>query len=112
MPYEITFRNYTKDELVEIFFSMLGDDFSYTDGFDRAIRDFIKSIPDHVVKSDEFSNARMIRNLYERIWSKVAFRRQQSEDEELILTEDDANRAIADDEFRQLLDIKTKTIGF
>jgi SpoVK/Ycf46/Vps4 family AAA+-type ATPase len=112
MPYEITFRNYTKDELVEIFFSMVGEDFSYTDGFDHAIREFIQSIPDNVVKSAEFSNARMIRNLYERIWSKVAFRRQNSENEELILTEDDVNRAIADDEFRQLLNIKTKTIGF
>ncbi len=112
MPYEITFRNYTKDELVEIFFTMVGDDFSYTDGFDRAIRDFILSIPDNVVESEEFSNARMIRNLYERIWSKVAFRRQQSPEEELILTEDDVNRAIADEEFRQLLNKKTKTIGF
>ncbi len=112
MPYEIAFRNYTKDELVEIFFSMVGEDFSYTDGFDHAIRDFIKAIPDSVVKSDEFSNARMIRNLYERIWSKVAFRRQNSPEEELILTEDDVNRAIADDEFRQLLNTKTKTIGF
>jgi SpoVK/Ycf46/Vps4 family AAA+-type ATPase len=112
MPYEISFRNYTRDELIEIFFGMIGNDFTYTDGFDRAICDFIHSIPDEVLSDKEFSNARMIRNLYERIWSKAAYRKRQFNLDSVVLQEEDIQRAIADEEFHQLLDRKKKPIGF
>ncbi len=113
VPYEIVFRNYTKEELVDIFYKMLGNNFSYTDGFDQAVREFIDSIPDAALEDSQFSNARMIRNLYERIWSKAAYRRSVSDSNEIMLIEDDVRMAIADDEFRQLLQDKTKKrIGF
>lgn len=112
MPYEINFRNYTKGELIDIFYSMLGDNFSYTDGFDQNVREFINSIPDSILKEEEFSNARMVRNLYERIWSKAAYRRSVSNEEEIILQEDDVQRAITDEEFHQLLVNKKSKIGF
>jgi hypothetical protein len=91
---------------------MIGNDFTYTDGFDRAICDFIHSIPDEVLSDKEFSNARMIRNLYERIWSKAAYRKRQFNLDSVVLQEEDIQRAIADEEFHQLLDIKKKQIGF
>ena len=112
MPYEISFRNYTKEELIDIFYRMVGENFSYSDGFDQALRDFILSIPDEVLGRADFGNARMIRNLYERIWSKAAYRRSVSGDKEIILQEDDVQRAIVDEEFRQLLTTKNKKIGF
>lgn len=112
MPYEIEFRNYTKEELVEIFYKMLGDHFSYSDGFDQCIREFIDSIPDSMLQDEEFSNARMIRNLYERIWSKAAYRRSVSKEKDIVLLEDDVQRAVSDEEFQRLLLDKNKKIGF
>lgn len=112
IPYEIEFKNYTKEELIDIFFVMLGDNFSYSDGFDRAIREFIYSIPDSVLKDEGFGNARMIRNLYERIWSKAAYRRSVSKEKTIILQEDDVRRAVSDEQFRQLIVEKKRKIGF
>lgn len=112
IPYEVEFRNYTKDELIDIFYTMLGDSFSYSDDFDRAVREFVYSIPDSVLDDEEFANARMIRNLYERIWSKAAYRRSISKEKEIILTEEDVQRAVADEEFQRLLVSNKNTIGF
>ncbi|MBQ9143080.1 MAG: AAA family ATPase [Lachnospiraceae bacterium] len=112
MPYEIEFRNYTKKELVEIFYSMLGNDFTYTDAFDSAVREFIENIPDEILEQDTFGNARMIRNLYERIWSKAAYRRSISGEKEMVLQEEDVQRAVSDEEFHQLLVNKKSKIGF
>ena len=112
IPYEIKFRNYTKKELIEIFYSMLGDNFSYTDGFDSAIRTFIEDIPDEILNQDTFGNARIIRNLYERIWSKAAYRRSISGEKEIVLREEDVQRAVSDEEFQQLLEDKIRKIGF
>jgi AAA+ superfamily predicted ATPase len=112
MPYEIVFRNYTKDELINIFYSMLGDNFTYTDGFDQAIRNFIYAIPDSMLNKEEFSNARMIRNLYERIWSKAAYRKSISKLSEITLQEEDVQMAITDEEFHQLLVDNKSKIGF
>ena len=112
IPYEIKFRNYTKKELIEIFYSMLGDNFSYTDGFDSAIRTFIEDIPDEMLKQDTFGNARIIRNLYERIWSKAAYRRSISGEKEIVLQEEDVQGAVSDEEFQQLLVNETRKIGF
>lgn len=112
MPYEIEFRNYTKEELVEIFYTMLGDNFSYSDGFDQRVREFIDSIPDSMLQDEEFSNARMIRNLYERIWSKAAYRRSVSKENDIVLQEDDVQRAVSDEEFQRLLINKNNKIGF
>lgn len=112
IPYEIKFRNYTKKELIEIFYSMLGDNFSYTDGFDSAIRTFIEDIPDEILNQDTFGNARIIRNLYERIWSKAAYRRSISGEKEIVLREEDVQRAVSDEKFQQLLEDKIRKIGF
>lgn len=112
MPYEIEFRNYTKEELVDIFFHMLGDNFAYTDGFDQSIRSFFAALPDSLWQESSFSNARMVRNLYERIWSKAAYRKQILGLSEVVLQEDDVQRAVADKEFRELLLKNTIKIGF
>lgn len=112
MPYEIRFRNYTREELTEILFSMIPDGFSYSDGFERAAREFILAIPGHALDNPQFGNARMIRNFYERVWSKAAYRRSGSANAELMLSEEDVHAAAADEEFRKLLDNPKKTFGF
>lgn len=112
MPYEIEFRNYTKEELVDIFFHMLGDNFAYTDGFDQSIRSFFAALPDSLWQESSFSNARMVRNLYERIWSKAAYRKQILGLSGVVLQEDDVQRAVADKEFQELLLKNTIKIGF
>ncbi len=112
MPYEIVFENYNRQELVEIFYSMLGDNFSYTDGFDQAIREFVDSIPDSSLESENFSNGRLMRNLYERIWSKAAYRRSRDPEGEFLLSEDDVRSAVSDEEFQKTLKGDRKVIGF
>lgn len=112
MPYEILFRNYNREELVEIFYSMLGNNFAYTDEFDQTLRNFIRSIPQEILEQEDFSNARMIRNLYERIWSKAAYRGAAAHLEEITFEKCDAEQAIADGEFSGLLEKKKNKIGF
>lgn len=112
MPYTITFRNYTRDELTDIFYKMLSDSFTYTDGFDTAVRDFFQSLSDEVLEGETFSNARMVRNLYERIWSKAAYRRSVSRSEDIILIEDDVKQAVNDEEMQKLLKPQKTKIGF
>ncbi|MBR0090095.1 MAG: AAA family ATPase [Lachnospiraceae bacterium] len=112
IPYEIRFRNYSREELKEIFFSMIPDGFSYSDEFDRAIRSYIDSIPEDALNSRQFGNGRTIRNLYERVWAKAAFRLQAEEGKVISFSEEDVQAAIADTEFRQMYMNTKSRIGF
>ncbi len=114
IPYELDFPNYSREELEEIFFSMVSDDFEYDRNFRNAVHEFFQSIPDDALNMREFSNARLVRNLYERVWGKAAYRRSMSGEATFKLLDSDLASARQEDEFRQLLE-KTnnrKSIGF
>ena len=64
------------------------------------------------ITSKEFSNARFVRNLFERTWGKAALRCQLAGDEDIILTRADFTRATSDREFASLDQKKTSRIGF
>lgn len=76
MPYEIEFPNYTREQLIAIFFKMMDKSFDADDEFRNAVRDYFLGLPDQVITAKEFSNARFVRNLFERTWSKAATRSQ------------------------------------
>ncbi len=68
-------------------------------------------MPDESFKSKDFSNARFVRNLFERTWAKASMRCQLENKSAVILTKDDFERASADKEFVQIIPKKT-VIGF
>ena len=116
IPYEIEFPNYSREDLVEIFFSMLDGSFEYEDGLRESVRDFFAALPDEILQSKEFSNARFVRNLYERTWGKAAYRRSLEGGGAVRILKSDLRGAAEDREFRQLLakgrDLESHVIGF
>ncbi len=113
IPYEIEFPNYTREELEKIFFTMLDDTFEYEEGLEDAVHEFFASIPDETFSSKEFSNARLVRNLYERTWGKAAYR-QSLDGGELHILKSDIASAMSDSEFKKLLSKSNESakIGF
>ena len=115
IPYTIDFPNYTRDELYAIFMRMVGERFAYDDSLKIAAEEFFNQIPDEVMESSTFSNARMVRNLYERVWGKAAYRKMVDNERELALKGEDLAAAISDHDFCRLIENKTpkkRTIGF
>ena len=114
IPYEIEFPNYSRDDLERIFFSMLDGTFEYEDGLKDAVHDFFAKVPEEMFESKEFSNARFVRNLYERTWGKAAYRRSMENGGSLRILKSDLAGAAADKEFKNLLEknAERRAIGF
>ena len=112
IPFVVDFPNYTKRELGDIFFSMLGDTFEYEKPLEKAVRGFFDGIPDEVIGERGFSNARFVRNLYERTWGRAAYRSSLDDGDVRILASDLLGAA-DEKEFKQLLNKNARRpIGF
>ena len=72
---------------------------------------YFLGLDDGYVNSKSFSNARFVRNLYERVCAKAAMRCQLSGTQEVVLTQEDFARSIGDKEFESL-NRKKRGIGF
>lgn len=113
IPYIIDFPNYSKGELEQIFFKMLEGRISYGDNLKEAVKDFFASIPEEVMSDKKFSNARLVRNLFERVWGKAAYRRSLSGAKKLEILKEDLLCASEEKEFKRLMESKGhKQIGF
>ncbi|MBO5221336.1 MAG: AAA family ATPase [Clostridia bacterium] len=113
MPYLVEFPNYGREDLIRIFFRFLGDTFAYDDSFKDAVCEYFNSIPDEVLDSKTFSNARFVRNLFERTCAKAGTRSRFEEGQPIVLTREDFRLAGADSGFRVLLEKKSRSqIGF
>lgn len=113
IPYEIEFPNYSRDELEQIFFRMLDGNFEYEEEVREVVRQFLASIPDAELEKKSFSNARMIRNLYERAWGKAAYRKSLTGDPQMIIRKEDVQCAFEEKEFQKLIkDRRRNRIGF
>ena len=87
--------------------------FEYEEELRETLRDYLDSISPEAYESKEFSNARFIRNLYERVWGKAAYRIRFEEDKEMILKVEDMKAALEEEMFASLVETKTtKRIGF
>ena len=111
MPYAITFESYTRTQLFEIFMLMVRKHFSYTPDFESEVRAYFSSLSDSYLASKEFANARFVRNLYERTWSKSALRAALAGQTAVELRREDFLAASGEKEFSEKLEVKTK-IGF
>ena len=114
IPYEVEFPNYTREDLEEIFFRMLEGNFECEEGFKEAAHEFFASVPDEALQSKSFSNARFVRNLYERTWGKAAYRHSLGGAGTVRILKSDLAGATADKEFDALLKKKEerRVIGF
>ena len=99
MPYTIEFPNFTREQLYDIFVSMVKDKFKCDDALFESARKFFLDLPEATLASKDFSNARYVRNLFERTWAKAAMRCQLSGKSDVTLTRDDFEHASADKEF-------------
>ena len=88
--------------------------FDYEDGLREAVHDFFAKVPEETFESKEFSNARFVRNLYERTWGKAAYRRSMENGGSLRILKSDLAGAAADKEFKNLLEknAERRAIGF
>lgn len=111
MPYTIEFPNFTREQLYDIFVSMAKNKFKCENSLFDAAHDFFINLPEDTVSSKDFSNARYVRNLFERTWAKAAMRCQLNGKADIILTRDDFEHASADKEFANNIPKKTR-IGF
>ena len=112
MPYLVEFPNYTRDQLCAIFFKLLGNSFGYDEGFRLAVEEYFRTLPDATVNAENFSNARFVRNLYERTCAKALTRSSIEGSETVTLLREDFQLAGAENSFRALVEKKSRTIGF
>lgn len=104
IPYKIHFDNYNREELRQIFYKMIPGRFSYNEEFDETVKDFFDNLSDDIIESPHFSNGRFVRNLVERVMSKVALRMQMEGlvSDKYEITSVDFNAAVSDGEFSNL----------
>ncbi len=111
MPYTIEFPNFTREQLYEIFESMVKARFKYDKQVLNVAHEYFNNLPDEIIQAKEFSNARFVRNLFERTWAKAAMRCQLNGRQNIVLTKEDFEHASADKEFAVKATKKTR-IGF
>ena len=111
MPYKIHFPSYSKDQLFKIYMQMVSKHFDYEPDLEEEAKTFFENLSDEYIASKEFANARFVRNLYERTWSKGALRASLAGKRDISLIKEDFIAASGEREFSEKLDIK-KTLGF
>ena len=112
IPYAIDFPNYSGGQLFDIFMAMVEGRFEYETAFREAAKAYFEAMPESMLQAREFSNARFVRNLFERTWGKAAARRQLDPEAAVVLMECDFDKAVGEREFAVLQQRKVNRIGF
>ena len=77
IPYSLNFPNYTREQLGQIFSSMAENSpFTLTPQATSAAEAYFASLDERILSASDFANARFVRNLFERVWSKTVTRAQ------------------------------------
>lgn len=97
MPYTIEFPNFTREQLYDIFVSMCK--LPCEDNMLDDVKQYFLNLDEAFINTKEFSNARYVRNLYERVCAKAAMRCQLAGNRGVSLNKEDFARAISDKEF-------------
>lgn len=111
MPYTIEFPNFTRGQLFEIYKSMAADKFKVADDLYPAVKAYFEGLSDEVLNSKNFSNARFVRNLFERTWAKAAMRCQLEGQKSVVLCASDFTNASSEKDFAFQIEKKIK-LGF
>lgn len=111
MPYTIEFPNFTREQLFEIYKSMAADKFKVADDLYPTVKAYFEGLSDEVLDSKNFSNARFVRNLFERTWAKAAMRCQLEGQKSVMLCASDFLNAASEKDFAFQIEKKIK-LGF
>lgn len=111
MPYILDFPNYTREQLFDIFMLMVKKHFDFDEQLETHAHEYFLSLADSYLESKEFANARFVRNLYERTWSKAALRCTMAGHTNIVLTKQDFICASEEKEFNEKIETKKK-LGF
>ena len=112
MPYIIEFSNYSKEQLYKIYIAMVEKRFLCDEEFKTEAKNYFESISEEAITAKEFSNARFVRNLFERTWGKAVMRCQLNKIECNKLTKEDFVKASRDKEFSQIVKKQSVKMGF
>ncbi|MCL2332154.1 MAG: AAA family ATPase [Actinomycetia bacterium] len=116
MPYLLEFSNYGREDLYGIFMSLVEgsahDLLKYDDAFAEAAHKYFLALNDDAITAKEFSNARFVRNLFERTWGKAVLREQFAAGSELILNKNDFELASGEREFAEVASRHESHVGF
>ena len=96
IPYHISFPNYSRHDLYQIFAGMAASRFRCGEGMLAHAETFFNFLPDALMESRSFGNGRFVRNLYERLCSKAAMRCSGTELEDMVLQPEDFDAAAAE----------------
>lgn len=111
MPYTIEFPNFTREQLFEIYKSMASGKFKTADDLYPIVKTYFEGLSDDVLNSKKFSNARFVRNLFERTWAKAAMRCQLEGQKSVVLCASDFTNAASEKDFAFQIEKKIK-LGF
>lgn len=111
MPYTIEFPNFTREQLFEIYKSMASGKFKTADDLYPTVKTYFEGLSDDVLNSKKFSNARFVRNLFERTWAKAAMRCQLEGQKSVALCASDFTNAASEKDFAFQIEKKIK-LGF
>jgi SpoVK/Ycf46/Vps4 family AAA+-type ATPase len=77
MPFVLEFPNYDREELYQIFLRMVENSaFELSDEAEAMVKAYFENLDERILTASDFSNARFVRNLFERTWSKTVTRAQ------------------------------------
>lgn len=111
MPYTISFNNYSKEQLFNIFMAMMKKRFAYEPDVETAAKEYFDKLSDAFLASKEFSNGRFVRNLFERTWAKASMRGELNNGQ-ILIKKEDFLRSIGDDEFKKSMQSGKRRFGF
>ena len=109
VPYVIEFPNYSRQELARIFMVMLKESsFQAGEGLEKEVEDYFTGLDSSVIEAENFSNARFVRNIFEKTWSKTVMRAQIEGSPEAEVTAEDFQAAVSED-IRNYMDKPDRT---
>ena len=111
MPVILHFPNYSRKQLFDIFMLMVRKHFNYDPAMEEEAFKYFNALSEQYLQSKEFANARFVRNLYERTWSKAALRCSLAGINNIILMKEDFIAASGEKEFNEKIEVK-KVVGF
>ena len=98
IPYLLNFPNYTREQLAEIFKSMVESSrFTMTEEAAEAARNYFLNLDESILCKRDFANARFVRNVFERTWAKTVTRTQMDGSDPLTVKVEDFLAVIAEE---------------
>lgn len=90
---------------------MASGKFKTADDLYPTVKTYFEGLSDEVLNSKNFSNARFVRNLFERTWAKAAMRCQLEGQKSVALCASDFTNAASEKDFAFQIEKKIK-LGF